>query len=103
VAFELEAYLLLANALFVITNSAAIERARRALEAEPRDHRVLGLQPSTPGIRGHVYDVVFDPVAGTATWTDISYDLGDQPILDSAFDSTTGDTYVSPDFGVNRL
>jgi len=46
---------------------------------------------------------VFDPVAGTATWTDISYDLGDQPILDSAFDSTTGDTYVSTDFGVNRL
>jgi hypothetical protein len=62
-----------------------------------------GYGTSTPGIPGHVYDVVFDPVAGTATWTDISYDLGDQPILDSAFDSTTGDTYVSTDFGVNRL
>jgi hypothetical protein len=47
-----------------------------------------GYSTSTPGIPGHVYDVVFDPVAGTATWTDISYDLGDQPILDSAFDST---------------
>jgi hypothetical protein len=33
----------------------------------------------------------------------ISYDLGDQPIVESAFDSTSGDTYVSTDFGVNRL
>jgi hypothetical protein len=62
-----------------------------------------GYRTSTPGIPGHVYDVVFDPVAGTAKWTDISYDLGDQPILDSAFDSTSGDTNVSTDFGVNRL
>jgi hypothetical protein len=46
---------------------------------------------------------LFDPALGTATWTDISLDIGDQPVLDSAFDSGSGDTYVSTDFGVNRL
>jgi hypothetical protein len=62
-----------------------------------------GYSTTTPGQPGHVFDVVFDPVSGTPTWTDISNDLGDQPILDSAFDSVSGDTYVSTDFGVNRL
>ena len=31
---------------------------------------------------GHVFDVVYNPAIGTATWTDISYDLGDQPVND---------------------
>jgi hypothetical protein len=62
-----------------------------------------GYGSTTPTTPGHVFDVVFDPVSGTATWTDISYDFGDQPALDSAFDSGTGDTYVSTDFGVARL
>ena len=62
-----------------------------------------GYSTTTPAQPGHVFDVVFDPTLGTATWTDISNDIGDQPVLDSQFDSGTGDTYVSTDFGVNRL
>jgi len=50
-----------------------------------------------------VFDVVFDPTSGTATWTDISYDIGDQPVNDAVLDVSTGDVYVSTDFGVLRL
>ena len=61
-----------------------------------------GYQAYTPGQPGHVFDVTFDPATGTATWTDISYNVGDQPITDIAFDDQTGDLYVSTDFGVLR-
>jgi hypothetical protein len=52
---------------------------------------------------GHVFDVVYDPGSGTATWTNIDHNLGDQPILDVAYDQTTGSIYVSTDWGVDRL
>jgi hypothetical protein len=51
---------------------------------------------------GHVFDVHYSPGTHTATWKDISYDLGDQPITDVALD-TNGDLYASTDFGVLRL
>jgi hypothetical protein len=51
---------------------------------------------------GHVFDVVYDPVSHTATWKNIDYDLGDQPITDVALD-TNGDLYASTDFGVDVL
>ena len=44
-----------------------------------------------------------DPATGTATWTDISYDIGDQPVNDAVLDTATGDVYISTDFGVYRL
>jgi hypothetical protein len=62
-----------------------------------------GYESNTPTTLGHVFDVVFDPTSGTATWTNISYDLGDQPINDAVLDAATGDVYVSTDFGVDRL
>jgi len=62
-----------------------------------------GYESNTPTTLGHVFDVVFDPTSGTATWTNISYDLGDQPINDAVLDVATGDVYVSTDFGVDRL
>jgi hypothetical protein len=62
-----------------------------------------GYNAYTPTTPGHVFDVRFNPGTGTATWTDLSYDLGDQPVLDVAFDAATGDVYASTDFGVNRL
>ncbi|MGZ4353430.1 MAG: hypothetical protein ACXVZ4_07785 [Gaiellaceae bacterium] len=62
-----------------------------------------GYDVSTPTTPGHVFDVVYDPSAGTATWTNISYDIGDQPVNDGVLDVATGDVYVSTDFGVYRL
>ena len=62
-----------------------------------------GYGSNTPTTPGHVFDVVFDPAAGTATWTDISYDLLDQPVNDVVLDVAAGDVYASTDFGVNRL
>ena len=62
-----------------------------------------GYEANTAATPGHVFDVVFDPTSGTATWTNISYDLGDQPINDAVLDAATGDVYVSTDFGVDRL
>jgi uncharacterized membrane protein len=53
--------------------------------------------------RGHVFEVVFDPGTGSATWTNRSYNLEDEPITDIARDPTTGDLYASTDFGVARL
>jgi hypothetical protein len=52
---------------------------------------------------GHVFEVTYNPGTHDATWTDISHDLGDQPITDVAFDPNTGDLYASTDFGVDVL
>ena len=46
---------------------------------------------------------MYDPATGTATWTDLSYDLGDLPITDVEVDAPTGDVYASYDWGVLRL
>lgn len=53
--------------------------------------------------RGHVFEVVFEPGTGSATWKNRSYNLEDEPITDIARDPTTGDLYASTDFGVARL
>ena len=52
---------------------------------------------------GHVFDVTFNPTTGTATWKNISYDLGDQPVTNVQLDAATGDIYASTDFGVWEL
>jgi hypothetical protein len=62
-----------------------------------------GFDVTTPATTGHVFDVVFEPATGTATWTNISHDIGDQPVNDGVFDTATGDIYVATDFAVNRL
>jgi hypothetical protein len=62
-----------------------------------------GYEAYTPTQPGHVFEVTFHPGSGTATWTDISHNIGDQPITDVAFDDETGDLYASTDFGVLRL
>ena len=62
-----------------------------------------GYDSTTPVTPGHVFDVVFDPATNSATWTNISYDIGDQPVNDAVLDVATGDVYASTDFGVYRL
>jgi hypothetical protein len=62
-----------------------------------------GYDAYTPATPGHVFEVRANPATGTATWTNLSHDLGDQPITDIAYDARTGDLYASTDFGVSRL
>ena len=62
-----------------------------------------GYSAYTPGQPGHVFEAFYDKGTGTATFTDRSYDLGDQPVTDVAVDWKTGDVYASTDFGVTRL
>ena len=77
---------------------------RRPDEPEPRDRHVLGLRLEHADDPGSRLRRGLRPGAGTATWTDISYDLGDQPVRTTSCSTpTTGDVYVSTDFGVNRL
>jgi hypothetical protein len=61
-----------------------------------------GYEANTPTTLGHVFDVVYDPAAHSATWTNISSDIGDQPVNDAVLDTATGDLYISTDFGVYR-
>ena len=58
---------------------------------------------ATGTAQGHVFEVTFDPVGHTATWNNIDNNLGDEPITDIAYDSVTGNLFVSTDFGVNVL
>ena len=62
-----------------------------------------GFNAATPATPGHVFEVTYDPAAGTATWRDVSYDLGEIPITDVVRDDKTGDLYVASDAGVYRL
>jgi hypothetical protein len=55
---------------------------------------------------GHVFSVTYDPVAGTATWTNLEgtgTPIGNQPVNSVAFDPVSGDLFGSTDFGVVRL
>lgn len=62
-----------------------------------------GYNAYTPTTLGHVFEVRYDAEDGTATWTDLSYNLGDQPITGIARDGETGDLFVATDFGVDML
>jgi hypothetical protein len=57
----------------------------------------------TPGATQHVVEARFDPKRHTATFTDRSHDIGDQPITGIARNTANGDLYASTDFGVLRL
>jgi hypothetical protein len=61
-----------------------------------------GYEAYTPTTPGHVFEVtVHDD--GSAVWSDLSSNLGDQPITAIARDDVTGDLFVSTDFGVDAL
>jgi hypothetical protein len=89
-------------------SAAAPGRYISGIEVDPANPNhawisYLGFGSTTPATTGHVYEVTYNPVAGTATWVDRSYDLGDLPVNDLARDSVTGDLYAASDFGVARL
>jgi hypothetical protein len=50
---------------------------------------------------GHVFDVHFNGT--TATWTDISGNVGDQPVTGIAYDSAGHSLYIATDFTVLRM
>lgn len=65
-----------------------------------------GYNFNTPTTPGHVFEVSYDPVAGTATWTNLdggTGPMGDLPVTDLVRDDPTGDLYAATDFGVLRL
>ncbi len=60
-----------------------------------------GYNSSTPTTPGHVFEVTYN--GSTATWNDISHNLGDIPISSVVLDSLTGDLFAGTDFGVLTL
>jgi hypothetical protein len=65
-----------------------------------------GYNANTPGTPGHVFEVTYNPGAGTATWTNLDGNtgpMGDLPTTDLVRDDVTGDLYASTDFGVMML
>jgi len=66
-----------------------------------------GFSSATPGTPGHVFEVTYDPVAGTATWNSLDGvtggPLGDIPVTDLVRDDVNGDLYAASDYGVMRL
>jgi hypothetical protein len=62
-----------------------------------------GYSAYTPDTPGHVFEVTYNPSTHSATFTDRSYDIGDQPVTDVVLDAATGDVYASTDWGVLKL
>jgi hypothetical protein len=65
-----------------------------------------GYNMNTPAQPGHVFEVIYDPLGGTAVWTDLdggTGPMGDLPVTALVRDDPTGDLYAATDFGVLRL
>jgi hypothetical protein len=57
----------------------------------------------TPQTKQHVIEARYDERGQRATFTDRSYDIGDQPVTGLALNDDNGDLYAATDFGVLRL
>ena len=62
-----------------------------------------GYSARTPSQPGHVFEVTYDRIAGTATWNNLDGSAGDVPVTALIRDHQTGDLYSANDFGVLRL
>jgi len=65
-----------------------------------------GYNFNTPAQPGHVFEVTFVPLGGTAIWKNLdggTGPLGDLPVTGLVRDDPTGDLFASTDFGVMRL
>jgi hypothetical protein len=77
-----------------------------AIDSKDPNHAWIsysGYGAYTPGTPQHVIEARYDPASKKATFTDRTYDIGDQPVTGIARDDTTGDVYAATDFGVLRL
>jgi len=75
-----------------------------AIDGANPDHAWIsysGYNVNTPAQPGHVFEVTWS--GGSASWTNISFNLQDLPITDLVRDDVTGDLYAASDFGVMRL
>jgi hypothetical protein len=64
-----------------------------------------GYNFNTPDQPGHVFEVNYDPGAGTASWINLDSNtgpMGDLPVTALVRDDVTGDLYAATDFGVLR-
>lgn len=90
-----------------VSNPSIPDRFVSSIHPDPADANhawvsFSGYEAYTPGQPGHVFDVRVNPASGAATWTDLTGNLGDQPITDLVRDDATGDLYAATDFGVLR-
>jgi len=52
---------------------------------------------------GHVFEVHYNPTTKTATWKDISGNVGDQPVTGVQYDAANHALYIATDYTVLRL
>ena len=83
------------------TRRSAATIPQRDLRVDPTDpyHAYVsfsGYNAYTPTTPGHVFDVMLQPGDRRPTWTDLSFDLGDQPITAIALDAGNGDLFAPP-------
>jgi hypothetical protein len=93
-------------AFFRIDTSSTPTRFVSGIAVDPADpnHAFIsfsGYNAYNPTQPGHVFDVHYSATGHTATWTNIDgTNLGDQPVTGIAYDSVTGNLFISTDFGV---
>jgi hypothetical protein len=93
-------------AFYRIDTSSTPTRFVSGIAVDPEDpnHAFIsfsGYNAYNPTQQGHVFDVHYNTVGHTATWTNIDgTNLGDQPVTGIAYDSVTGNLFISTDFGV---
>jgi hypothetical protein len=110
-----------ANVAFTRLDAVAPDYTSLATNAPGRAISSISVDPTNPNhayvsylsynalstTPGHVFSVVYDPVARTATFTSLdgtgAGSIGDQPVNGVAFDPQTGDLYAATDFGVLKL
>jgi hypothetical protein len=94
-----------------IDTSAQPERFVSGIAVDPADpnHAFISYSgynayaTATGTATGHVFEVHYNSSGHTATFTNIDHNLGDEPITGIAYDSKTGNLFVSTDFAVNAL
>jgi hypothetical protein len=95
------------NVIFYrVDTSAQPERFVSGIAVDPSNpnHAFIsysGYNAYNPTQPGHVFEVTYNPVTHSATWSDdLAGSLGDQPVTGIAVDWQTNNVFASTDFGV---